>query len=100
MGQTTAVWLVIALAFIAANLPFISQRLLVVIPRAHSKSLALRLTELVAWYFIVGAVGLMLEKYLGQIASQSWEFYAITATLFITLAFPGFVWRYLLKHRD
>lgn len=100
MGQTTAVWLVIALAFTAANLPFVSQRLLAVIPRENSKSLALRLAELVAWYFIVGAVGLSLEKYLGQIAPQSWEFYAITATLFITLAFPGFVWRYLLKHRD
>ncbi|MEY4294772.1 MAG: hypothetical protein RLY82_460, partial [Pseudomonadota bacterium] len=29
-----------------------------------------------------------------------WEFYAITGALFITLAFPGFVYRYLLKHRE
>ncbi|MDO4970096.1 MAG: DUF2818 family protein, partial [Comamonadaceae bacterium] len=27
-------------------------------------------------------------------------FYAITATLFLTLAFPGFVWRYLTKRRS
>jgi hypothetical protein len=100
MGQTTAVWLVITLAFTAANLPFVSQRLFAVIPRAQNKSLALRLAELVVWYFVVGGLGLVLEKHLGQIAPQGWEFYAVTATLFITLAFPGFVWRYLLKHRD
>ena len=33
----------------------------------------------------------------GQIAAQGWEFYAITAALFLTFAFPGFVWRYLLR---
>ena len=32
-----------------------------------------------------------------RIAPQGWEFYAITATLFLTLAFPGFVYRYLYK---
>jgi hypothetical protein len=41
---------------------------------------------------------LLLEQSLGQIAPQGWEFYAITGTLFVTLAFPGFVYRYLLKH--
>ncbi len=51
-------------------------------------------------YFVVGGIALLLEKRLGQIAAQNWEFYAITATLFTTLAFPGFIWRYLLKHRD
>jgi Protein of unknown function (DUF2818) len=100
MGQNTAVWLVIAFAVVAANLPFVSQRLMAVWPWTQGKNLALRLAELVLWYFIVGGLGLLLEKRLGQIAPQGWEFYAITATLFITLAFPGFVWRYLLKHRD
>ncbi len=50
-------------------------------------------------YFIVGAVGLLLEKRAGQIAPQQWEFYAVTGTLFVTLAFPGFVYRYLLRRR-
>ena len=35
----------------------------------------------------------------GQIASQGWEFYAVTGALFVVLAFPGFTWRYLMKHR-
>jgi hypothetical protein len=100
MGQSASVWLVIVVALVAANLPFVSQRLLAVIPLATDKNLALRLAELVVLYFIVGGIGLLLEQRLGQIAAQGWEFYAITGTLFVTLAFPGFVWRYLLKHRD
>jgi hypothetical protein len=100
MGQNSSVWLVIVMALLAANLPFVSQRLLAVVPLLRGKNLAIRLVELLVLYFMVGAAGLLLEQRLGQIAPQGWEFYAITGTLFITLAFPGFVWCYLLKHRD
>jgi len=99
MSQTLSVWLVIVAAFCAANLPFINQRLLAVVPMARPKSLPVRLGELVLLYFVVGGVGLLLERHAGQIAPQRWEFYAVTGALFVTLAFPGFVWRYLLKHR-
>lgn len=92
-------WWVLLAAVVAANLPFIGQRLFLVFKLAQPKSLALRLGELVVYYFVVGALGLLLENHAGQITSQGWEFYAITGTLFITLAFPGFVARYLLKHR-
>ena len=51
----------------------------------------------VAAYLIVGAMALFLEQIMGQIALQAWEFYAVTATMSITLAFPGFVFFYLLK---
>ncbi len=47
---------------------------------------------------LVGALALALEHRAGQIYPQGWEFYAITATCFLTLAFPGFVYRYLAKH--
>ncbi len=100
MSQAASVWLVIVAASIAANLPFVLDRqLLAVIPLKAPKPLALRLAELVAWYFIVGGLGLALEHRAGQVAPQRWEFYAITGALFLTLAFPGFVWRYLLKRR-
>jgi hypothetical protein len=99
MTQTASVWLVVVLALLAANLPFVSNRLFAVIPLARPKILAVRLTEMVFWYFVVGGIGLLLEQRAGQIAPQGWEFYAITATLFITFAFPGFVYRYLFKHR-
>ncbi|WP_395057836.1 DUF2818 family protein [Polaromonas sp.] len=99
MTQTASVWLVVVLALLAANLPFISNRLLAVYPLNGPKMLAVRLGEMVLWYFVVGGIGLFLEQRAGQIAPQGWEFYAITATLFITFAFPGFVYRYLFKHR-
>jgi hypothetical protein len=97
--QTASVWLVLVLAFCAANLPFLSQRVLGVVALAGGKNLAIRLGELVLLYFVAGGVGLALEKHAGQIAPQGWEFYAITGALFLTFAFPGFVWRYLFKHR-
>lgn len=100
MSQTASIWLVIVLAFGAANLPFINHRLMAVAPLARPKTLLMRLIELVVMYFVVGGVGLLLEHRAGQIAPQKWEFYAITGALFITFAFPGFVYRYLLRHRD
>ena len=99
MGQTASIWLVIVAAVVGANLPFLTQRLFGVYPLKRPKSLSLRLVELVVWYFLVGGLGLALEQRAGQIAPQGWEFYAVTGALFLTLAFPGFVWRYLFKHR-
>ena len=98
MNSTVSIWLVVALAVAGALLPFVSQRLLGVVPLRTPKSLGTRLLELVACYFLVGGIALLLEKSAGQIAPQGWEFYAITGTVFLTLAFPGFVYRYLLKH--
>ncbi len=95
MSQSLQIGVLLLLAVLAANLPFANQRLLLVGPLRPAKSLAWRLLELVLLYFVVGGVGLMLEQHAGQIAPQGWEFYAITATMFLTLAFPGFVYRYL-----
>ena len=99
MSQTASVWLVVLLALLAANLPFISNRLFAVIALKTPKNLAVRLAELVVWYLLVGALGLYLEQRSGQIAPQGWEFYAITGALFLTFAFPGFTYRYLFKRR-
>jgi hypothetical protein len=95
MSQTAELWLVIALALVAANLPFVNERVFAVVPLKGAKPLAARVGELVVLYFIVGGIGLAFEKYGGQIAPQGWEFYAVTGAFFIVLAFPGFVWRYL-----
>ena len=99
MTQTVSIWLVLLLAFCAANLPFLTERVLGVAALAGGKNIAVRLGELVVLYFVVGGIGLLLEKRLGQISPQGWEFYAITAALFLTFAFPGFVWRYLYQRR-
>ena len=97
MSQSLFIALLLALALIAANLPFISQRLMLALPvPGGHKSLAWRVLELLLGYAIVGAIGMAMERALGQNQAQGWEFYAVTGALFLTFAFPGFVYRYLL----
>ena len=99
MNHSYSVALVLFAAFVGANLPFINERVVALIPRRVPKTLWIRAGELVLFYFLVGALGLALEQSAGQIYPQGWEFYVTTAALFLTLAFPGFVFRYLMKHR-
>jgi len=95
-----SIWLVILAALVAANLPFINDRWLAVIPRGgRKKTLWMHVGELLVLYFLVGGLALSLEHSAGQIAPQGWEFYVTTASLFLTLAFPGFVYRYLFHRR-
>jgi hypothetical protein len=95
MSQLSAVWLVLVLALVAANLPFVNERLFVVGPRRAPKAFAWRLFEWLVGGVATIGLGLALESWLGQRAPQGWEFYAVWICLFLTLAFPGFVWRYL-----
>jgi hypothetical protein len=99
MGETAAVWLVILVAAVAANLPFVNERLFVVGPKRAPKALAWRLLELVLLWALTLGIGLALEARIGQNQPQGWEFYAAFGGMFLTLAFPGFVWRYLRRHR-
>ncbi len=100
MSQTASVWVVLLVALVAANLPFLNERLFGAVPLAtQPKPLAVRFAELVVMYFIAGGIGLLFERRAGQIAPQGWEFYAVTGALFVVLVFPGFTWRYLMKHR-
>jgi len=117
MNQTVAIWLLIAIALIAANLPFINERLFALIPLGagksdptgsdttqtqmqttqKDKSFWLRLIELLVLYGLVGLLGYLFESTIGNPFKQRWEFYAITFSLFVVLAFPGFVVRYLMR---
>ncbi len=99
MSTSTQIGLLILLALVAANMPFFNQRIMLLGPQRVSKPLLWRLIELVVLYFVVGGVGLALENHGGQVAPQGWEFYAVTGTMFITLAFPGFVYRYLMHRK-
>ncbi len=92
--------ILLLVALIAANLPFLLERIFFVVkPKSGSKNFAWRLLELVVMYFIVGGIGLLLENKIGDIHPQKWEFYAITASLFVVFAYPGFVYRYLWRRR-
>ena len=100
MNQTAAVWLLILLAFVAANLPVINERIFAVWQPKRiltQKFFWLRALELVLLYFLVGTLGVAFERLIGNVFSQRWEFYAITFSLFVVMAFPGFVYRYLLR---
>jgi hypothetical protein len=99
MSTSTQIVFLVLLALLAANLPFANQRILLVGPQRSSKPLFWRLFELVVLYFVVGGIGLAIENHNGQIAPQGWEFYAVTGTMFVTLAFPGFVYRYLMHRK-
>ena len=99
MRLQAAAWLVILFAVVAANLPFVNERLLVVGPKRDPKALGWRLVELVLLYGATIGLGFALETRIGQRQPQGWEFYAAMASLFVTFAFPGFVWRYLRRRR-
>jgi Na+(H+)/acetate symporter ActP len=94
-------WLVILLALLAANLPFFSERVFGILAwRAARKPFWLRLVELFLLYFAVGALAFFIEARLGNRFHQGWEFYAVTGCLFLVLAYPGFVLRYLRRRHD
>ncbi|BET09219.1 transmembrane lipoprotein [Pandoraea aquatica] len=100
MGMSAGGTLVILLAVLGANLPFVNQRLFGILGRKSAvKPLWLRLIEMVVAYFVVGALGYLIESGIGNVFAQGWEFYAVTASLFVVFAFPGFVYRYLWRHR-
>ena len=102
MNQTLAVWLLIALALVSANLPFLTERVFAVSPWKQggavvAKPFWLRLIEVFVYYLIVGAIGRAFEVTLGNPFAQAWEFYAITLALYLVLGYPGFVYRYLYR---
>jgi hypothetical protein len=92
--------LLLFLAFVAANLPFLIERILFTVkPKTGEKAFGWRLLELVTLFFVVGGIAFLLEGKLGDVHKQNWEFYAINASLFVVFAYPGFVYRYLWRRR-
>ena len=92
-------WLLLAIALIAANLPFVTEKLFFYKPFPSGKPLGWRLLELALLYFVVGGLAFLLEQKSGEAHRQNWEFYAITASLFLVFAFPGFIYRYLWRRK-
>lgn len=99
MNQNALVVLLIAL--VAANLPFFTERLFLFIKlKSPTKPFILRLLEWAVMYFLVGLGAYLLESKLGAPHKQHWEFYAVTASLFLVFAYPGFVYRYLWNSKN
>jgi len=66
--------------------------------RIH-KSFVVRLLEVLVLYALVGTLGLAFEVNIGNAFPKDWEFYVISLCLYLVLAYPGFVYCYLLRHR-
>lgn len=102
-STTLVIWGLLAIAIIAANLPWLSERLFFVFaPKGGSKRAWVRLLEWLVLYLIVGLIARGLEQKLyGEHHHQDWEFYAITLCVFVVFALPGFIYRYDLRaHLD
>ncbi len=86
-------------SIIAANLPWLTERTLLVFPPNPSgKSIWMRLLEWLILYIIMGGVAIGLEiKATGGSHSQDWEFYWVSFFLFMIFALPGFIYRHDLK---
>ncbi len=91
MSPTT----LILLFLVIANLPWFTERFLLIIPRAN-KSIFLRIIELVIYYFISLAIAILFESRFsgGEVHQQAWEFFVTTFSLFLVLSVPGVVYRY------
>jgi hypothetical protein len=96
MNTAAAAVLLLVAAIMLANLPFATQRFLLVFPRPV-KTMAWCFLELLIFYFIFLGVGLALEANVSRVQTQAWQFFAITFLMFLVLAYPGFVWRYLRR---
>ena len=88
-------WGYLLVVLILANLPWLSERCFFVLQCAK-KSAWIRLLEWLILYFVIGGIGYLLEQRLmGSAHPQDWEFYAVTLSLFVVFASPGFIYRYI-----
>ena len=91
-------WLIILLSIVIANLPWLSNKLFLVVEVGNKKSLAWVITELISLYLVWGLVLMFIEnQVIGNIHNQDWEFYVVTFCLFIIFTFPGFIYKVIWK---
>lgn len=90
--------MILVIAAVAANLPWISERFLVFWTPVAGKKEWMRLLEWLILYGLVALIAVGVErKAFGSVHSQSWEFFVVTICLFIIFAVPGFVYRHVLS---
>lgn len=97
--QSTAVYnLLLIVVIFAANLPWLTDRFLLLI--SHSKSAVWRWLEWLIYYGLCAALSALLEyRMTGSLYPQAWEFWVATLCLFAVFALPGFIYHYDLRER-
>ncbi|MDK4697118.1 DUF2818 family protein [Kingella negevensis] len=97
--MTAPMYTLLLLTFIMANFPFLTPRGFGVIPLKRKTPLH-HLAELALGYLMIGGIAYILENRSGSIHAQTWQFYAITISLYLVFAFPAYVWRYFWQARN
>lgn len=99
MGEFGAFLILLTAAFVAANLPWLSERVLFVLaPPGGRKREWVRLLEWFVLYWIVAGLAVGLEyRVTGDLYGQDWEFWVTTLCLFMVFALPGFIWYHDLR---
>ena len=106
MTTSFAVYSLIILSFILANLPWLNNRFFAVVAMpTGGKAFWLRLLEwgmgfglaaLLAWRFELGCATISaffgLASCPGEIYAKTWEFYSVALVLFAVFALPGFIY--------
>lgn len=87
--------LLVVVAFITANLPWLSDKIFGFLPTPEQgKRNRLRWLEWLVYFFLIGLLALGLEyKATGGAHAQDWEFYVVAICLFVVFALPGFLYR-------
>lgn len=96
MTLTALSWLFLAVAFVLANLPWLSGRVLFIFPgKDTGKSTWICLGEWLLLFVFTGLLAAGLEhRATGDIYEKGWEFYSVGFIIFLVFAFPGIVYRY------
>lgn len=97
--MTASMYILIVLALVFANLPFLMPRWFGVIG-VGKKNILHHLAELAAGFALMALLSYLLESRAGSVYPKIWEFFVITACLYLVAAFPGFVWRYFWQGKD
>ncbi|WP_198266164.1 DUF2818 family protein [sulfur-oxidizing endosymbiont of Gigantopelta aegis] len=107
MTTSIAILILFIVTVIAANIPFLTDKVFLVQEAKGNKPFWLRFSEWFLLYIIVMAIAIGLETKLHGAAyakvwefwnfAENWEFYAITLCLFVVFALPGFIYQYDLK---
>ena len=96
MNVTAAAVVWLGVGLLLANWCFLTERRFCFVDRSV-KPFWFRLIELLVSYLLLLVLGVWLESSMGAIQTQTWNFYAITFLLFLVMAYPGYVWRYLRR---
>jgi hypothetical protein len=92
-----AALLFVLVGFAAASLPFFVPRWGFVFVRPGAKPFLMYAFESLVLFALVVIAFLVWEARSGTRAPQDWEFYTVIVCLWLVAAFPGFVWRFLLR---